>query len=251
MTNVAQFAALAALDGRHLDSVAAMHEAFDRRRRTIHRLLNEIPGVTCTNPQGAFYAFPSLQGVLGRSINGRRARTTLELAEIVLDEANVAFVPGEAFGAPGLRPFLLRAFRRRSRGGRPPFRRPRPSVPGLTGRSHSGHETRARGDERWHASSSPKSSPRAGSTRWPQPGTRSTSASDCPPRRSSRRSPAPTPSSSVRRRESTPSVLAAGRDLVVVGRAGVGLDNVDVAEATGAGSWSSTRRSRTSCRRRS
>ncbi len=100
VSNVAQFAALAALTG-DTSSIAAMHEAFDRRRRTIHRLLNEIPGVTCTNPQGAFYAFPSLQGVLGRSINGRRARTTLELAEIVLDEANVAFVPGEAFGAPG------------------------------------------------------------------------------------------------------------------------------------------------------
>jgi len=67
----------------------------------IHRLLNEIPGVTCTNPQGAFYAFPSLKGVLGRSLAGRRAKTTLELAEVVLDAVNVAFVPGEAFGAPG------------------------------------------------------------------------------------------------------------------------------------------------------
>jgi len=57
--------------------------------------------VTCTNPQGAFYAFPSLAGVLGRSFAGRRPTTTLELAEVVLDGANVAFVPGEAFGAPG------------------------------------------------------------------------------------------------------------------------------------------------------
>jgi aspartate/methionine/tyrosine aminotransferase len=100
VSNVAQFAALAALTG-DTSSVAVMHEAFDRRRRTIHRLLNEIPGVTCTNPQGAFYAFPSLQGVLGRSLAGRRAKTTLELAEVVLDAVNVAFVPGEAFGAPG------------------------------------------------------------------------------------------------------------------------------------------------------
>ncbi len=100
VSNVAQFAALAALSD-DTDSVMAMHEAFDRRRRRIHALLNEIPGVTCTNPLGAFYAFPSLIGVLGRSLRGRRARSTLELAEIVLDEVNVAFVPGEAFGAPG------------------------------------------------------------------------------------------------------------------------------------------------------
>ena len=100
VNNVAQFAALAALEGS-MESVATMHAAFDRRRRTIHRLLNEIPGVTCTNPQGAFYAFPSLAGVLGRSFAGRRPTTTLELAEVVLDGANVAFVPGEAFGAPG------------------------------------------------------------------------------------------------------------------------------------------------------
>ncbi len=100
VSNVAQFAALAALSG-DMSSVRTMHQAFDRRRRMIHRMLNEIPGVTCTNPQGAFYAFPSLKGVLGRAMNGRRAETTLELAEIVLDEVNVAFVPGEAFGASG------------------------------------------------------------------------------------------------------------------------------------------------------
>ena len=100
VNNVAQFAALAALSG-DMTSVQAMHTAFDRRRRMIHRMLNEIPGVTCTNPRGAFYAFPSLAGVLGRDLHGRRAATTLELAELVLDEVNVAFVPGEAFGAPG------------------------------------------------------------------------------------------------------------------------------------------------------
>lgn len=100
VNNVAQRAALAAVGG-DLCAVAEMRAAFDRRRKTIHRLLNEIPGVSCLQAEGAFYAFPSLEGLLGRPIRGRTARTTLELAEIVLEEANVAFVPGEAFGAPG------------------------------------------------------------------------------------------------------------------------------------------------------
>jgi aspartate/methionine/tyrosine aminotransferase len=78
-----------------------MRTAFDRRRRTIHKMLNDVPGVSCFDPEGAFYAFPSLEGLLERPIRGRTAATTLELAEIVLEEANVAFVPGEAFGAPG------------------------------------------------------------------------------------------------------------------------------------------------------
>jgi aspartate/methionine/tyrosine aminotransferase len=100
VNNVAQRAALAAVSG-DLAAVAEMRTAFDRRRRTIHRLLNEIPGVSCFDPEGAFYAFPSLEGLLGRPIRGRTATTTHELAEIILDEASVAFVPGEAFGAPG------------------------------------------------------------------------------------------------------------------------------------------------------
>ncbi len=100
VNNVAQRAALAAVSG-DLSAVAAMRSAFDRRRKTIHRLLNEVPGVTCFDPEGAFYAFPHLEGLLGRPINGRTATSTLELAEIILEEANVAFVPGEAFGAPG------------------------------------------------------------------------------------------------------------------------------------------------------
>ncbi len=100
VNNVAQRAALAAVSG-DLAAVAEMRSAFDRRRKAIHRLLNEIPGVTCFDPEGAFYAFPHLEGLLGRPINGRTATTTLELAEIILEEANVAFVPGEAFGAPG------------------------------------------------------------------------------------------------------------------------------------------------------
>ncbi|MGH9170443.1 MAG: pyridoxal phosphate-dependent aminotransferase [Acidimicrobiales bacterium] len=100
VNNVAQRAALAAVTGG-LEAAAEMRAAFDRRRQTIHRLLNEIPGVTCYDAEGAFYAFPSLQGLLNRPIRGRTATSTLELAEIVLDEVSVAFVPGEAFGAPG------------------------------------------------------------------------------------------------------------------------------------------------------
>ena len=100
VANVSQRAALAAVAG-DLDAVAMMRDAFDRRRRTIHRMLNEIPGVSCLEPEGAFYAFPSFKGVLGREIAGRRPTTTTELAEVILDEAKVAIVPGEAFAAPG------------------------------------------------------------------------------------------------------------------------------------------------------
>ena len=100
VANVSQRAALAALTGG-LECVATMREAFDRRRRRMFELLSAMPGVTCVEPEGAFYAFPSFAGVLGRDIGGRRPRSTLELAEVVLDEAKVAIVPGEAFGAPG------------------------------------------------------------------------------------------------------------------------------------------------------
>ncbi|MHB1488021.1 MAG: pyridoxal phosphate-dependent aminotransferase [Acidimicrobiales bacterium] len=100
VANVSQRAALAAVSGS-LDAAHAMRTAFDRRRTTIHRMLNEIPGVTCMEPQGAFYAFPSFEAVLGSTLRGRLALTSLELAEIILDEVQVAIVPGEAFGAPG------------------------------------------------------------------------------------------------------------------------------------------------------
>lgn len=100
VANVSQRAALAAVTG-DLDAVAEMRAAFERRSRTIHRMLNEIPGVTAIEPQGAFYAFPSMRGVLGRTIAGRQPATTLDLAELILEEAKVAIVPGEAFGAPG------------------------------------------------------------------------------------------------------------------------------------------------------
>ncbi len=98
--NVAQAAAVAAVSGS-LETVYEMRAAFDRRRQTMTQLLGAIPGVDLIEPQGAFYAFPSFAGVLGQPVAGRTPESTMELAEIVLDEARVAFVPGEAFGAPG------------------------------------------------------------------------------------------------------------------------------------------------------
>lgn len=100
ISNVAQRAALAAVSGP-LDAVDEMRVAFERRGRTMHRMLADIPGVRCLEPQGAFYCFPSFEGVLGRTLAGREILTTLDLAEVLLDEAKVAIVPGEAFGAPG------------------------------------------------------------------------------------------------------------------------------------------------------
>jgi aspartate aminotransferase len=98
--NVAQAAALAAVSG-DLSAVTVMREAFDRRRQTMTRMLNEIDGVLCPEPAGAFYCYPSVKGLLGREIAGRRTQTSAELAGIILDEAEVAVVPGEAFGTPG------------------------------------------------------------------------------------------------------------------------------------------------------
>ncbi|MFD7918905.1 pyridoxal phosphate-dependent aminotransferase [Streptomyces sp. NPDC059740] len=100
VANVSQAAAVAALTG-DLTAVDEMKTAFDRRRRTIVRMLNEIDGVVCPEPEGAFYAYPSVKGVLGKEIRGRRPATSVELAEVILEEAEVAVVPGEAFGTPG------------------------------------------------------------------------------------------------------------------------------------------------------
>jgi aspartate/methionine/tyrosine aminotransferase len=100
VANVSQVAALAAVSGS-LDAVAQMRAAFDRRRMTIVKLLNEIPGVTCPEPQGAFYAYPSIKGVLGRSVGGRTIDSSATFADVVLEQAEVAVVPGEAFGTPG------------------------------------------------------------------------------------------------------------------------------------------------------
>jgi aspartate aminotransferase len=100
VANVAQRAALAAVAGS-LDDVVMMREAFTRRGTTMHRMLNDIEGVSCIEPQGAFYCFPNMSGLLGHDLRGSTAASTLELADLVLDKAKVAFVPGEAFGAPG------------------------------------------------------------------------------------------------------------------------------------------------------
>jgi aspartate aminotransferase len=100
VANVSQRAALAAVSG-DLAAVAEMRSAFDRRRHTIHRMLNAIDGVTCIEPDGAFYAFPSVEGIIGREVGGRKISSSAELAEVAIDEAKVAVVPGEAFGAPG------------------------------------------------------------------------------------------------------------------------------------------------------
>ena len=100
VANVSQRAAIAALTG-DLDAVLVMREAFDRRRRTMVSMLSEVDGVVCPVPQGAFYAYPSVHGVLGRTIRGRTPTTSAELAELLLEEAEVAVVPGEAFGPSG------------------------------------------------------------------------------------------------------------------------------------------------------
>jgi aspartate/methionine/tyrosine aminotransferase len=100
VANVSQRAALAAVSG-DLTAAEEMRLAFDRRRLTIHTMLNEIDGVSCNLPEGAFYAFPSVEGLYGRTIRGRRSTSSAELADLAIDEAKVAVVPGEAFGAPG------------------------------------------------------------------------------------------------------------------------------------------------------
>ncbi|AQZ66947.1 aspartate aminotransferase [[Actinomadura] parvosata subsp. kistnae] len=100
VSNVAQMAALAAVSG-DLSAVAEMRTAFDRRRQTMVRMLNEIPGVFCPEPKGAFYAYPSVKELIGKELRGRRPQSSGELAELILEEAEVAVVPGEAFGTPG------------------------------------------------------------------------------------------------------------------------------------------------------
>jgi len=100
VSNVSQRAAIAAVAG-DLSAVHKMGEAFDRRRKLIVGLLNEIPGITCPTPTGAFYVYPSVKGVLGKSIRGKVPTTSAELATSILEEAEVAAVPGEAFGPSG------------------------------------------------------------------------------------------------------------------------------------------------------
>jgi aspartate/methionine/tyrosine aminotransferase len=100
VSNVSQVAALAAVTG-DLSAVAEMRAVYDRRRSTIVSMLSDIPGVVCPEPLGAFYAYPSVKGLLGVPLRGRTAHNSAELADLILDEVEVAVVPGEAFGTPG------------------------------------------------------------------------------------------------------------------------------------------------------
>lgn len=100
VANVSQVAALAAVSG-DLSAVDEMRTAFDRRRQLIVSMLNDIPGVHCPEPQGAFYAYPSVRGLFGKSIKGAEITSSADLAAVILDEAEVAVVPGEAFGTNG------------------------------------------------------------------------------------------------------------------------------------------------------
>ena len=104
VNNVAQAAALAAVAG-DLSAVSMMREAFERRGRTMHRMLNDIPGVTCLEPEGAFYCYPNVSGLLGKTFNGKTAHNSMDLADIILSEVKVAIVPGEAFGTAGFARF--------------------------------------------------------------------------------------------------------------------------------------------------
>jgi len=100
VANVSQVAALAAVSG-DLSAVEEMKVAFDRRRQLITGMLDAIPGVTCPLPEGAFYVYPSVKALVGRTMRGQRIESSAHLASLILDEAEVAVVPGEAFGTPG------------------------------------------------------------------------------------------------------------------------------------------------------
>ncbi len=100
VSNVSQRAAIAAVSG-DLTAVHKMGETFNRRRKLIVGLLNEIPGFDCPTPTGAFYVYPSVKGVFGKVIRGKTPTTSAELATLILEEVEVAVVPGEAFGPSG------------------------------------------------------------------------------------------------------------------------------------------------------
>jgi len=122
VSNVAQRAALAALSGG-LDDVAMMRAAFDRRRQTIHRMLNEINGVVCVEPEGAFYAFPSVKGLLGKSLRGEARLEQRGTGRAVYQRGQGRGRPGRGLRCPGVFPHVLRARRRRPGGGRLPASR--------------------------------------------------------------------------------------------------------------------------------
>jgi aspartate/methionine/tyrosine aminotransferase len=100
ISNISQRAAVAALTG-DLSAVEEMRTAFNRRRKIMASMLNAIDGVSCAEPEGAFYCFPNVSGLLGRPLGGRTANSSAELAEMLLETIKIAVVPGEAFGTPG------------------------------------------------------------------------------------------------------------------------------------------------------
>lgn len=100
VNNIAQAAALAAVAG-DLSAVAEMRTAFDRRRKLIVAELNKVNGFICPMPEGAFYAYPSVKDVIGKTIKEKKITSSADLAAVILDEVEVAVVPGEAFGTPG------------------------------------------------------------------------------------------------------------------------------------------------------
>ncbi|KQO96812.1 pyridoxal phosphate-dependent aminotransferase [Leifsonia sp. Leaf264] len=100
VSNISQRAAIAALTGPQ-DTVEVMRQAFDRRRKTIVAELDKIPGIVTPTPEGAFYVYPDVSGLLGREWHGVTPTTSLELADLILEKAEVAVVPGEAFGPSG------------------------------------------------------------------------------------------------------------------------------------------------------
>ena len=100
VANISQIAALAAVTG-DLSAVHEMKVAFDRRRTLITGMLDAIPGVNCPLPEGAFYVYPSVKEIVGRTLRGQKIASSAQLAGLILDEVEVAVVPGEAFGTPG------------------------------------------------------------------------------------------------------------------------------------------------------
>ena len=100
VSNISQRAAIEALTGPQ-EQVEVMRQAFEKRRNVIVAELNKIEGLRCPNPEGAFYVYPDVTGLLGRSWGGVTPTTSLELADLILDQAEVAVVPGEAFGPSG------------------------------------------------------------------------------------------------------------------------------------------------------
>jgi len=100
ISNISQRAAVAALVG-DLTAVEEMRVAFDRRRQMMTAMLNNIDGVTCAEPEGAFYCYPNVEGLIGRELGGRVATSSSELAAGLLETIKIAVVPGEAFGTPG------------------------------------------------------------------------------------------------------------------------------------------------------